>query len=367
MKLTLKIKLVTDQAQKQALLSTMHAYNAACDLVSRFAFENQVFNNYSLHHALYKEIREKHNLPSQLAVSVMSKVADAYKTELTKATKERRPLALCRFKKSGAIVYDARLLSYGKESFLSIKTLDSRLKLACCIYKPETLPYFQGEADLLSVRGEFYLAQTYEAPKNSPLEIKGYLGVDLGIVKIATDSDGDFYSGATLEKKRQKYERHRSAVKQKKTKNGRRRLKKVGDREARFRKDVNHQISKRLVEKASRTCQGIALEDLQQFFDKTRVRQSQRAQRSSWSFFELRFFVDYKARLAGIPVVLVDPAYTSQACFACKHVDRANRKSQSEFLCVACGHTQNADVNAAKNIAFRAAVNQPIAASLVSD
>ena len=105
------------------------------------------------------------------------------------------------------------------------------------------------------------------------------------------------------------------------------------------------------------------MEDLQQFFDKTRVRHTQRAQRGSWSFFQLRFFVDYKAKLAGIPLVPVDPAYTSQTCFVCKHVDKANRKSQSEFLCVACGHTENADVNGAKNIGFRAAVNQPTAVS----
>jgi transposase len=60
-------------------------------------------------------------------------------------------------------------------------------------------------------------------------------------------------------------------------------------------------------------------------------------------------------------VSFVDPAYTSQQCSACGYIDKGNRKTQAEFVCLKCNHTENADVNAAKNIAFRAAVNQPIA------
>jgi len=60
-------------------------------------------------------------------------------------------------------------------------------------------------------------------------------------------------------------------------------------------------------------------------------------------------------------VIFVDPKYTSQQCSVCGFISKENRKSQSEFVCLTCGHSENADINAAKNIALRAAVNQPVA------
>lgn len=361
MKLSLKIKLHTDTDQKEALLKTMLAYNSACNFVSEFAFKQKVFNNFSLHTALYQKIRADYKLPAQLAVSVFSKVADAYKPELTKAAKEQRELAVCQFREHSAVVYDSRILSYGKDNNVSIKTLEKRLKLPASLYKEERIPYFQGEADLLFVEGVFYLSQTLSLPNAPKAAIEDYLGVDLGIVQIATDSDGESFSGEALKVKREQYQKHQRHLQKCHTKNSRRRHRKVGKRESRFRKDVNHCISKHLVEKAKRTSQGIALEDLEQFFDKTRVRRQNRNERGSWSFRQLRDFISYKATLEGIPVVFVSPAHTSRRCFQCGHIDKANRKSQSEFVCVACGHTDNADNNAAKNIRHWAAVNQPIA------
>lgn len=74
-----------------------------------------------------------------------------------------------------------------------------------------------------------------------------------------------------------------------------------------------------------------------------------------WAFFQLRSFVEYKAKLAGVPVVLVDPRHTSRTCNVCGHCENANRKNQAEFLCQHCGHSSNADENAARNIRDRAA------------
>ena len=297
---------------------------------------------------------------------MLAKVSDAYKTEHTRAEQQRRPLACCRFNKYSAFAYRLRILTYSDASTVSIRVIQKRITIPVAIHRPDKVPYFKGEADLVYQSGQFFLCQTLEVPEGSPVEIADFLGVDLGIVQIATNSDGEAYSGNVIENKRQKYASHRSRVKQHKTKNSRRRLKKIGNKEARFRRDVNHQISKHLVEKAERTSRGIALEDLEQFFDKTRVRHSQRAQRCSWSFFQLRSFVEYKACLAGIPVVLVDPAFTSQQCSQpdCGYIHQGNRKSQAVFCCLKCGHSKNADVNASKNIRLRAAVNLPIAASL---
>lgn len=388
MKLVVRIKLLTTQEQKAALHETMAAYNDACNFVSRYAFKTQVYRNFSLHHALYKKIRAKFNLPSQLAVSVLSKVADSYKTELTKARKEGRNVTLCKFKKNAAIGYDPRILTYGKDNVVSLKALDpKRLKIAAVIHDPTKAPAFQGEADLVYSRKNFYLVQTLHVPNAAPKHHKTFLGVDLGLVKIAVDSTGQEYTNALIETKRIQYAKQRSRLKQAKTASARRHLAKVGSKESNFRRDVNHVISKAIVAKAEHTSQGVVLEKLVQFFDKSRVRKNQRASRSSWSFFQLRTFVSYKAALKGIPVKLVDPAYTSQRCFACGHIDKANRKDQAHFVCLACGHADNADLNASKNLKaladnrqnsyrpmgieqrpngteYRAAINQPIVTSL---
>jgi transposase len=63
--------------------------------------------------------------------------------------------------------------------------------------------------------------------------------------------------------------------------------------------------------------------------------------------------------LAGLPLVMVDPRNTSRECTACGHIDKANRKSQSSFLCIVCGFVSNADLNAARIISRRADVNRP--------
>lgn len=332
------------------LRQSMTAFNRACNFVSAFAFERKAFNKYDLQDALYAQIRKDFSLPSQMAVRVFAKVSHAYKTEATKAKQKERSISQCRFKIDGATVYDARLLTYGKDNTITIKTLEKRLTMAVHYYDETKLPFFKGEADLVAEKGEFFLLQTLTIPDTATSSVSEYIGADLGMVQILTDSDGQSYCGKVIDKKRQQYSKHRQSVKAKKTVSSRRRLAKIGKKESSFRRDVNHVISKRIVEKAIRTCRGIALEDLEQFFDKKRVRQKQRASRSSWSFFQLRSFINYKAKLSGVPVILVDPSYTSQRCSVCEHIAKGNRKDQEHFCCLGCGHAENADFNASKNI-----------------
>jgi putative transposase len=139
----------------------------------------------------------------------------------------------------------------------------------------------------------------------------------------------------------------------------RRKLKALSGRERRFKKNTNHVIGRRIVDKATGTSRGIALEDLSGIRDRTRLRRSQRDCISKWAFAELRGFIQYKAAIEGIPVIAVDPAYTSQACNACGHTERGNRRERGIFWCKACGHFDHADINAAKNISMKAVVNQP--------
>jgi IS605 OrfB family transposase len=134
------------------------------------------------------------------------------------------------------------------------------------------------------------------------------------------------------------------------TKSAKRLLKKRSAKEARFARDCNHVISKKLVSLANRTNRAIALEEIDGIGRRIRVRKSQRYGLHSWAFAQLGQFTRYKAAIAGVPVIFIDPHYTSQRCSQCGHTSRANRKTRSEFLCQKCGHASHADTNGSLNI-----------------
>ena len=185
----------------------------------------------------------------------------------------------------------------------------------------------------------------------------------MGVVNVAVTSDGTVYSSESIERKRRQYASHRQRLQLRGTRNAKRRIRKAGRKESRFRRDVNHRIAKEIVRTAKGTSRGIAVEDLNGINRRTTVGRSQRSRRMGWSFFQLRTFIDYKAAEALVPFVAVDPKDTSRRCSCCGHTEKGNRRSQSAFRCLSCGFVEDADLNAARNIAFRAAVNQPIAAT----
>lgn len=117
------------------------------------------------------------------------------------------------------------------------------------------------------------------------------------------------------------------------------------DKERNFAKTYNHQLSYKIVKFAKdNKCEFINLEHLTKngFED---------AILSSWSYYELQNMIEYKAEREGIKVRYVDPAYTSQTCSKCGHVDKENRPTQAKFKCINCGLELNADHNASINIA----------------
>jgi len=121
-----------------------------------------------------------------------------------------------------------------------------------------------------------------------------------------------------------------------------------------FRRHVNHCISKQIVARAKDTNRGIAVEELTGIRVRVTVRHAQRNQHNGWGFAQLRQFLTYKARLAGVPVAGVDPRDSSKTCARCGHCERGNRQSQALFHCLHCNHSANADHNAAINLAARA-------------
>jgi len=330
--------------------------NAACRFVSDTAWKTKTFRQYDLHHKCYQAVREQFVLSAQVAVRVIAKVADAYKTD----HKTKRI-----FKLSGSIAYDDRILSWRlQDNTVSIWTVNGRLRIpfVCGKRQLELLQTRQGESDLGLYRGLFFLSATCEVDQPKLIDIEGALGVDMGVVNIAVDSDGEVHSASHINNVRHRHRRLRARLQAKGTRSAKRKLKQLSGKERRFAKDTNHCISKKLVAKAKDTNRAIALEDLQGIRERVTVRRSQRATLHSWAFYQLRSFVTYKAKRAGVPVFLVDPRNTSRTCPACGYVDKANRRSQSKFSCVVCGFAGLADHIAAVNIGRRAAVNPPIVA-----
>lgn len=355
-KLTAKVKLQTNKQDFAALKETLREANRCCDWLSEQAWDAKVFAQFKLHTLAYKEARTRFpTLTAQCIVRCISKVSDSYK--LDKKTKRT-------YNSLGAIAYDLRILRwYPEKDTVSIWTVAGRLKLKYVAGKPqkELLKSQQGESDLILHKGGFFLAATCNVDSPTPGQVEDWLGVDLGVKNIATDSDGRRYSGAQVLSVRHRHKRLRTRLQKKQTKAARRRLKKLSGKESRFARDVNHRISKEIVAIAKGTNRGIVLEDLTGIRGRFTVGRNMRGVLHSWSFGQLGGFVEYKAERKGVPVYWDDPAYTSQECNRCGHISRKNRPDQRTFKCRQCGFKTHADKNAAYNhrCRGRAAVNRP--------
>jgi IS605 OrfB family transposase len=265
------------------------------------------------------------------------------------------------FRPGAAQPYDDRCLSWQLDKrTVSIWAASGRLRgvrLACSADALKTLAACrQGESDLVHRDGAWFLIATCEIPEPQTREPAGFLGVDLGIVSIAATSDGQIMAGRSLNRYRRRQQNLRRKLQAKGTRSAKRLLKKRARREARFARDTNHCIAKKIVSEAERTCRGIALEDLTGIRDRARLRKPQRVTLNSWSFAQLGSFIGYKARRAGVPVVHVDPAWTSRTCADCGHAGKRNRVTQARFTCRGCGVVAHADRNASRNIAARGMV-----------
>ncbi len=353
MKLTLQLQLLPTPDQKVDLLATMGRFNEAASFAARVGFDAGVFGQFSLHKLAYKEIRERFGLTSNMAIRAIAKAVECFQRD-----KKKCPV----FKPRAAIIYNQRIMSFKGLTAVSLCSLAGRLLIpfVCGDYQKERQGRIKGEADLVYRQGKFYLLCTIDMPENAPIEPANMIGVDLGIVNIATDSTGETFSGGNVEKVRRHYAKHRAGLNRVGTKSARRRLSKVRSREANFRRNENHRISKQVVAKAKATNSAIALENLKGIRDRVTVRKPQRNRHAVWSFNQLRSFLEYKAKLVGVSIVLVDPRNTSRTCSKCGHCEKANRKSQAEFKCCQCGYSANADYNAALNIKAKAVVNPPM-------
>ena len=352
MKLVAAVKLKPSREQAAALSATLARCNEACTWLAAIGFENGTFRQFDLHKLAYTALRGRFGLTAQAAVRCVAKTADAFKINRTKP-----PI----FRRDAAQPYDDRIIRFTKDNAVSIWTVEGRLTIPVAMGDRQRalMTYRKGEVDLCKVRGQWVLAATCDIPETDEFRADDWLGVDLGIVALAADSDGVVHSGGDVERIRIKFSRRRAGLQRRGTKAAKRRLRKLSGRQSRFQKITNHRIAKALVQTAERTGRGIALEDLKHIRRRVTARHGQRARLHNWAFGHLRACVAYKAKLAGVPVAYVDPRHTSIGCRVCGVIDKKSRPDQATFSCVACGHTEPADVHAARNIRARATVTTP--------
>ncbi|WP_329238481.1 transposase [Actinoallomurus sp. NBC_01490] len=376
MKLVVQVKLLPTPEQAAALAATVALCNTAANEVSVVAFARGVFARQKLQKLVYADLKAT-GLSAQPALHVIRKVADAYTTLhahieaglLGSEHSRRRRKALSKpitLRPDAAQPFDDRCLSWRMDArTVSIWTVAGRLRDIAFTGEPGQVKFLaahrKGETDLVHRDGMFFLVATCDveqAPQFAPTD---WIGVDRGIVNLATTSDGNNHQGKGLQRYRRRQARLRAELQAKKAAGSRsaaRRLARRSKREARHAAGENHKISKQIVADARRTERGIALEELSGIRDRVRLRRRQRATHSSWPFHQLGTFIQYKALRAGVPFVEVDPAYTSQQCPVpwCGHTTRANRPDRDTFDCRRCGFAGPADVIAATNIRKRACV-----------
>ena len=360
---TVKVQLKVD---KDMFKSTLDAYANAFNFVCRTAWDNQEFNGVRLHHLTYKQVRADTGLKSQLAISARAKATEALAGVLARKKKGKK--VSCPQSSRCAIRYDDRSLTVDfANNSINILTLTGRVRLPIFVPKhfQQYLSWKRCSADLFQVKDKTYLHIVFEKECDDVEPSGKMVGIDRGVKKLAVVSDNRFFGGGRIKQLSERYERLRGQLQSKKSHSAKIHLKKLSRCERLMRKDINHCITKRIVEGLEEGTT-IVLEKLTGIRGGARrLTQEQRAegkktlckpvrkQVNKWSFFQFEQFLTYKAMAKGCRVVYVDARYTSQRCSKCGHIHKHNRQCQSLFKCRNCGFQLNADLNGSRNIVLK--------------
>ena len=347
--LSVKCKLQVMSEMRGEIDLTLEKFADACSQILEVATANKQWNTAKLHHLVYYPVKASTGLKANHVCQAIRRVVGNAKA--VKKVHQFRPTS---------INLDARLFSI-TEDYVGVTLITGRKKFKLLIgnYQRALLKGQTPTAATLNKtrKGDYYINICVEIPTDPTGKTPKVIGVDLGRRDIATTSTEKSWSGDAIQSARDRYSKVRSNVQSKRTRSSRKLLRRLQGREQRFQKWTNHNISKELVTEAKLSNAALAFEDL------TNIRASlnekprsktERRRTNNWAFYQLRLFVQYKAAIAGVPVLFVPPAYTSQTCHRCGHLHPVKGKSYrngKRFKCGHCGFEHDADVNAALNIA----------------
>lgn len=369
---TLNFKIKLDDETRY--LELMEIVGSVFNMHTEWAYEKKSWNGQLANKDLYYQIKEKYpNLPTGLIQTTRNVAMESVKRGKFKC---KRPICKSKYM---TVRYDVRTISrHGTNSF-TLSTLDKRQKIWIETPNDENRKdiflnwkFKSASVSFCKKTKQFWIHLQFE--KETPQSIKNtnkdnILGVDLGIHNLVTTSDPNISFGSKkLRSHQRQYLFLKSKLQAKGTASAKRHLKRLSGKQMRFSKDLNHQISKNIVNSKYDI---FVFEDLSGIRSKKHFSKKLNNWISHWAYSQLQSFVQYKSEAIGKMVVKVDPAYTSQTCSNCGEVKKQHR-FKSHFKCSKCGFIEHADFNAALNIRNRfilsssetteeqAAVNQPI-------
>ena len=342
---TVSCKLGATPEQAEALRATFDSFANACNYVLKVSKGNHTTNKVKLQHLCYYELRKRFGLTANLAIRAIARVAESSKRKLRKV-REFKP---------ASVSYDQRIFSYiPQKEMVSLSTVRGRIKVPLILgnYQRHLLDGQSPTSATLVYRKSkrqrgFYINIVLSKPVSRPEGTKP-IGIDLGINNIATTSNGLRFSGKQAIHTRRHFADLRASLQAKGTKGAKRLLKRLSGKESRIIRNLNHIISKRIVESAT-SSNILVMEDLKHIRKRTKERREQRYVQQSWPFFQLQKFIEYKALEKGIAVAYVNPSYSSQTCSRCGQIGHRNG---SLFSC-SCGYRNHSDFNASYNLSLR--------------
>jgi len=382
---TLKLKILPniDEAKELAIMSEQ--YRQACNYVSEYVFNNGFeLNSYELQKVLYQTVRDKFKLKAQMTVSVFRTVTARYKTVKEQLSQNPykykdengnwqfipktlewlwKPIVFSRPQVDLVNKRDYSFLL--KDKKLSLNTLGKRIKVSYedkCFseYFDGTWSFGTGKIVKLKDNWYFHIPVSKDTPNAFSRDaVKHVVGIDRGLRFLTTTYDENgkciFESGKEILRKRQKFLERRQELQSKHTWSAYRKLKALSGRENRWMTDVNHRISKTLVDTYGENTLFV-IEDLTGVsFDEENLSRSKKAngELRSWSFYQLEQFLTYKAEACNSKVLKVSAKYTSQRCPKCGRIHKSNRKHEThEYICDSCGYRSNDDRVGAMNLQF---------------
>lgn len=346
---TVRCKIQPTEEQRKSLTLTLERFAAACNDVLVVSNRENSRAKFALHRLCYYQIKAEYGLTSNYAVRAIARVASSF---------GRGKRTTTRFEPTSADLDKDLFRFIEKTESVSLSTVDGRIKVGLSIgnYQRSLLRGRNPSAGVLcfdSHSRDFYINIILREDVPAPQTPSGFLGCDLGVVEILSDSDGKRFCGSQVKGIRYRRRHLRAKMQKKGTHSAKRLLRRISGKEARFSKDVNHCISKQVVTKAKCTNRAVVIEELKGIRKRIKARLPQRTILHSWAFDQLKQFIAYKCIAAGVPLILVDPRNSSRQCSQCGHTEKANRPSQSVFACRSCGYRANADFNAAVNLRER--------------
>lgn len=355
---TVRILLQPNSEQKTLLEETTEQFTQVFNVVCAYGWQNNEKNGVKLHHATYYDMREKYpQLGSNVLIQARIKATEALKSAYDRKAKGRK--AGQPKSKSCPIRYNERTYGLNWQSqTVSLSTVKGRIVVPFKV-PPYSAKYAGGTvttADLCIRNGRYWLHVVVSTPEPDIPAIDEVIGVDLGLNRPAVTSTRQFLGNRRWKEIDRRYFRLKRKLQSKGSKSAKRHLKKLRGRQARFHRDCDHVLSKRIVQNAA-PGSTIVIENLTHIRSTSKIGRGKKNKNvetkrrlHSWSFAQFHSFLIYKTAERGMQVVKIDPRHTSQTCSKCGHQHRSNRKSQSLFLCKNCGYCLNADLNAALNI-----------------